>query len=86
MPPGASLVAFNGAKDDQATNRDGRLLVGIVTLQLVALDLRGATLTAPVPPDEALCGLEWDLQALLADPGASKGVAFTPGLELIVGF
>jgi hypothetical protein len=32
-----------------------------------------------------LCGFTVDLQAIEADPGAAKGVSFTPGLELLLG-
>jgi hypothetical protein len=35
--------------------------------------------------DASLLGVTVDLQAIEADPGAAKGVAFTPGLELTVG-
>ena len=38
-----------------------------------------------IPFDAALCGLEIDLQGIELDPGASKGVAFTSGLQLMIG-
>ncbi len=34
---------------------------------------------------EALCGLRIYVQALQVDPGAAKGVSFTPGLDLLLG-
>ncbi|MBL8842712.1 MAG: hypothetical protein JNL90_14430, partial [Planctomycetes bacterium] len=43
------------------------------------------TLPEAVEPDVSLCGLEVDVQLLLADPGASDGIAFSAGLELLLG-
>jgi hypothetical protein len=45
----------------------------------------GNSFTGTIPNDYSLCGLAVDLQAIEADPGAAKGVSFTPGLELVVG-
>jgi streptogramin lyase len=39
-----------------------------------------------LPNDPALVGFALDLQAVEADPGAVKGVSFTEGLELVLGF
>jgi hypothetical protein len=39
-----------------------------------------------IPNDLALPGIAVDLQAIEADPGAAKGVSFTAGLELELGF
>jgi len=36
--------------------------------------------------DFALIGSTLNLQALENDPGAAKGVSFTPGLELVLGW
>jgi hypothetical protein len=38
-----------------------------------------------LPNDDDLCGFVLDLQAIEGDPGATKGVSFTPGLELVLG-
>ena len=38
-----------------------------------------------IPNDWSLCGITIDLQAIEGDPGAAKGVSFTPGLELVIG-
>ncbi|MEW6742130.1 MAG: hypothetical protein AB1486_05170 [Planctomycetota bacterium] len=35
--------------------------------------------------DAAWCGLQWFLQVLELDPGASCGVSFSPGLERMFG-
>jgi hypothetical protein len=39
-----------------------------------------------VPNDPALAMVPIDLQALEADPGAAKGVSFSAGLELVLGY
>jgi Tol biopolymer transport system component len=41
--------------------------------------------TGTLPIDAGLCGTTVDLQAIESDPGAAKGVSFTPGLELVLG-
>ena len=38
-----------------------------------------------LPTIASLCGVTVDLQAIELDPGAAKGVSFTPGLELVLG-
>jgi hypothetical protein len=38
------------------------------------------------PNDPALLGVASDLQAIEADPGATRGVSFTAGLELVIGY
>jgi hypothetical protein len=63
----------------------GDLLVVPVITQLVGLSPWGASVVGDVPDDEALDGLGVDLQAFELDPGAAKGVSFTPGLQLILG-
>jgi hypothetical protein len=38
-----------------------------------------------IPFDESLCGVEIDVQGIEMDPGATNGIAFTPGLQLLIG-
>jgi len=68
------------------TNRGGDLLL----LPLLALPITfaysGDQFTWSIPADATLAGLTIDLQAVEADAGAAKGVSFTAGLELAVGF
>jgi Tol biopolymer transport system component len=45
----------------------------------------GDAFTGDIPNDRRLCGIALDLQAIESDPGAAKGVSFTPGLELLLG-
>ncbi len=76
----------SGAKASIPINKGGTLLVAPPWLVLpVALPAAGLALNIDVPLDVTLMGLEYDVQALELDPGASKGISFTPGLELILG-
>jgi len=45
----------------------------------------GLSISAPIPCDDSLCGLTLYVQVVEMDPGASRGVSFTPGLELRLG-
>jgi cold shock CspA family protein len=63
----------------------GDLLVVPAITSVVGLAPSGMLLTGAIPNDGALCGFEIDLQAIESDPGATKGVSFTPGLELTLG-
>ena len=51
----------------------------------VSFSYGGDSFTGDIPDDPALCGVTIDLQAIEGDPGAAKGVSFTPGLELVLG-
>jgi len=63
----------------------GDLLVVPAITQLVGLSPLGASLFGDLPDDESLIGLSIDLQVIEVDPGAAKGMSFTPGLELLLG-
>jgi Tol biopolymer transport system component len=68
------------------TAKGGTLLVDaflFVPLALPAVDL---PLSGSLPNDPTLVGLEVDLQAVEADPGAALGLSFTAGLELTLGY
>jgi hypothetical protein len=67
------------------TPKDGTLLVSIADTIPLALNPAGTIVRGTIPFDASLCGLEIDLQGIELDPGASKGVAFTPGLKLLIG-
>jgi len=45
----------------------------------------GSSFTGDLPLDAKLYGITIDLQVIERDPGAAKGVSFTPGLELVLG-
>jgi Tol biopolymer transport system component len=67
------------------TAKDGTLLVAIADIIPLALNPAGTIVQGAIPFDAAFCGFEIDLQGIELDPGASKGVAFTPGLQLLIG-
>ena len=67
------------------TAKDGTLLVTIADIIPLALNPAGTIVQGTIPFDAALCGFELDLQGIELDPGASKGVAFTAGLQLLIG-
>jgi len=63
----------------------GDLLLVPTFNSLMVLPPIGAALSGDIPRDDSLCGIVVDFQALELDPGAPKGVSFTPGLELAIG-
>jgi Tol biopolymer transport system component len=64
----------------------GVLLVAPFITDVVALQSSTTSFTGDLPPDESLLGVTVDLQAIEADAGAVRGVSFTPGLELLLGY
>ena len=72
-------------QDSLPTSKDGTLLVDILQTVPLAVGPSGAEVETTIPFDESLCGLEVDLQGIELDPGATKRVSFTAGLQLIVG-
>jgi hypothetical protein len=64
---------------------DGTLFVSPLFGISLSLSSAGLTLPAEVPCDTTLCDVKIFLQALEIDPGASKGISFTPGLKLVLG-
>jgi Tol biopolymer transport system component len=80
---GLLFVGFQ--QTDLHSTWGGDLLVVPVFTLVVALPASGVSLTSDIPDDDRLCGFTSDLQAIEVDPGAAKGVSFTPGLELVMG-
>jgi Tol biopolymer transport system component len=72
-------------QDSIQTSKDGTLLLDILRPIPFAVGPDGLELSTTIPYDESLCGFEIDLQALELDPGASKGISFTEGLQLLIG-
>jgi hypothetical protein len=60
------------------------LVVPLITI-VVGVPPSGLSFTGDLPLDAKLYGTTFDLQAIVRDPGAAEGVAFTPGLELLLG-
>ena len=68
------------------TNRGGDLLLLPLLAVPITFSFSGDQFPWSIPADGSLAGLTIDLQAVEADPGAAKGVSFTTGLELAVGY
>ncbi|GJM21998.1 MAG: hypothetical protein DHS20C15_19130 [Planctomycetota bacterium] len=66
--------------------KDGTLLVDAFKIQSFPVATNGTTLWPALPDDDELCHLSAFLQVLVIDPGATRGVAFSGGLELILGY
>jgi WD40 repeat protein len=80
---GLLFVGFQEA--DLPSSWGGHLLVQPILTLALGLGPTGTTVTDVIPDDDRLCGVLVDLQVLESDPGAAKGVSFTPGLELTIG-
>jgi hypothetical protein len=83
--PTAGLLFVGFSKASIPTSKDGTILVTPTLLTPFGFGSGDRSFGGGIPNDVMLCGFEVDLQAIELDPGASKGVAFTPGLELILG-
>jgi hypothetical protein len=70
---------------DEPTPYAGHLLVVPRKILPHPVPAPGLAFDGALPCDGALCGLSVYLQAVEVDPGASKGISFTPGLRLILG-
>ncbi len=73
------------AQDRAATPFGGTLLVQPMFSVTLLLPIGGATLPLQLPNDPASCGVGVYLQHLHLDAGASAGLAFSRGLELVLG-
>jgi Tol biopolymer transport system component len=85
---GAATVAllFIGFQQTSIPSSWGGELVVVPLITIVVGIAPGATpFSGDLPDDDTLCGVTVDLQAIESDPGAAKGVSFTPGLELVLG-
>jgi len=63
----------------------GDFLVDPILSMVFLVPPGGLAISADVPLDDAIVGIHYYAQVLLIDDGASEGVSFTPGLELIAG-
>jgi Tol biopolymer transport system component len=83
--PSIAIVVIGLQRADLPSSWGGHLLVLPFVTELLALPSSGVQFGGAIPGDASLCGLVVDLQALELDPGAARGVAFTPGLALSLG-
>ncbi len=84
-PTATTAWLFLGLAKSTTSYKGGTLLVDFFTALPAPMPANGLTLSGPLPDDSTLCGVSLYLQALLVDPGATQGVAFTRGLELVLG-
>jgi hypothetical protein len=68
------------------TGKGGTLLVDPLLFIPLSIPASGLTLSGTLPNDPALYGFHLYLQALELDAGASKGISFTQGLDLYLGY
>jgi hypothetical protein len=73
------------AAASQPTPFGGTLLVQILADFTLTLPAAGARVPQPIPNDPRLCGRSVFFQSAQLDAGASHGIAFSPGLELVLG-
>ncbi|MEW6744266.1 MAG: hypothetical protein AB1486_16050 [Planctomycetota bacterium] len=64
---------------------DGTINLIVARTFMLAIPAAGLGLPMAIPDDPYLCGVSLYLQTLQRDSGASKGVAFSQGLQLIFG-
>jgi hypothetical protein len=74
------------ARADDATLRGGAILVDLPLVDPITFSYGSDSFTGTLPLDFGDFGTTLDLQVLELDPGAAKGVSFTPGLELVLGW
>lgn len=80
---GAFLYGFRAAS--QATPFGGTLLVDLIEADTVSVPGATGTTMLTVPNNPAICGFSLFSQFVVGDAGASHGIAFSPGLELVLG-
>jgi streptogramin lyase len=84
--PTSGFLILGFQKANLHTGLGADLLVIPALLIPVTFSSGAVSFTGTLPNDPALYGLELDLQAIEADPGAVEGFSFTQGLELLLGW
>lgn len=84
--PAAAVLAVGSAPASLATPAGGSLLVVPDWLADLSLPVGGLSWALSMPADPALCGTTIFAQAAHLDPAASHGLAFSPGLEVHLGY
>jgi hypothetical protein len=81
---GLLFAGFQQASMHSAWGGD-LLVVPTITLP-ITFSYGANSFSGSLPDDPLLMGTKLDLQVIEADPGAAKGVSFTQGLELVLGY
>jgi probable HAF family extracellular repeat protein len=84
--PTAGLLLIGFRQADLHSSWGGDLLLLPALTLPITFSFGSDSFTGALPYDDALVGVEVDLQVLEFDPGASKGISFTPGLDLVLGY
>jgi hypothetical protein len=82
---GSAALLAGFAPANVATPFGGTLLVQIDASFTIPLPAAGATVPLAIPASNTLCGLRVFFQTVQLDFAASHGLAFSPGLELLLG-
>jgi hypothetical protein len=82
----AGLLFVGFQRTSLHSNWGGDLLVVPALVIPIGLAIGGDSFSGTIPLDVSLCGTTVYAQAIEADPGAAKGVSFTAGLELVIGY
>jgi hypothetical protein len=80
------LLLIGSGETAIPTKKGGTLLVDPLLLVSLPLPIGSLVLNDSIPNDPSLAGVHADLQVLELDAGASNGLSFTPGLDLLIGF
>jgi Tol biopolymer transport system component len=81
----AGVLVLGGYAVDDPTGLGGSLLAAPELILPISIPATGFSQPGTLPIDPVWSGIELFLQVLELDAGASQGVSFTPGLELILG-
>jgi probable HAF family extracellular repeat protein len=81
-----AFVLAGYAQTSIQTGKGGTILVAPSLVLPLSMPAGGTTLVGTLPNDPTLAGFQVDLQAIELDAGAAKGLSFTPGLELDLGY
>jgi len=84
--PTSGLLFLGFQRAQIPTHFGADLLVAPALVLPITFSYGSDTFSGAIPDDPALFGIAIDLQVVEADSGALKGVSFTPGLELLVGY
>ena len=80
-----ALIFVGLSKQSLVTSADGTLLVDMLFTFPTPVPAAGLHHEDDVPDDESICGAVLFLQGLELDAGASHGISFSAGLEILVG-
>ncbi len=82
--PALTFLALGFAPLDEPL-KGGTLLVDPFLFARITLDSPGMFVPINIPYGLGVCGVEVYFQALIKDAGAERGIAFTPGLKMVIG-